>query len=168
MRTVLTGRSLWLDQLSPQPQRPTLNGSLEADVVVVGGGFTGLWTAYYLKQLNPSLSVVVVERHHVGFGASGRNGGWVVAEFACGLDKYAAMSSHDEALRLVRELHASVDEIGSRYVSAIAWKMPMYRRKKSSFNMPAGNCWSSHSGSRLIARPPGGLRTRRANSSAAE
>lgn len=112
MRTVLTGRSLWLDQLSPQPQRPTLNGSLEADVIVVGGGFTGLWTAYYLKQLNPSLSVVVVERHHVGFGASGRNGGWVVAEFACGLDKYAAMSSHDEALRLVRELHASVDEIG--------------------------------------------------------
>ena len=81
MRTVLTGRSLWLDQLSPQPQRPALNGSLEADVVVVGGGFTGLWTAYYLKQLDPSLSVVVVERHHVGFGASGRNGGWVVAEF---------------------------------------------------------------------------------------
>ena len=112
MRTVLTGRSLWLDQLSPQPQRPALNGSLEADVVVVGGGFTGLWTAYYLKQLDPSLSVVVVERHHVGFGASGRNGGWVVAEFACGLDKYAAMSSHDEAFRLVRELHASVDEIG--------------------------------------------------------
>ena len=79
---------------------------------MVGGGFTGLWTAYYLKQLDPSLSVVVVERHHVGFGASGRNGGWVVAEFACGLDKYAAMSSHDEAFRLVRELHASVDEIG--------------------------------------------------------
>ncbi|MEL0140399.1 MAG: FAD-dependent oxidoreductase, partial [Acidimicrobiaceae bacterium] len=109
---MLTGRSLWLDQLSPLPQRPALNGSLEADVVVVGGGFTGLWTAYYLKQLDPSLSVVVVERHHVGFGASGRNGGWVVAEFACGLDTYAAMSSHDQAFRLVRELHASVDEIG--------------------------------------------------------
>ncbi|MEM8706076.1 MAG: FAD-binding oxidoreductase [Actinomycetota bacterium] len=109
---MLTGHSLWLDELDPQPQRPALNGDFDVDVVIVGAGFTGLWTAHALKQRDPSLSVMIVERHHVGFGASGRNGGWIVAEFACGLDKYASMSSHDEAFRLVRALHDTVDVIG--------------------------------------------------------
>ncbi|MEO0493930.1 MAG: FAD-binding oxidoreductase [Actinomycetota bacterium] len=106
------GRSLWLDELPSRPQRAALSGGLDVDVVIVGGGFTGLWTAYYLKRLDPTLSVVVIERHHVGFGASGRNGGWVIAEFACGLGGYARRSSHDAAFRLVRELHATIDEIG--------------------------------------------------------
>ena len=73
-------RSLWLDGLpgSLEP-RPPLSGDVQCDVCVVGAGFTGLWTAYYLKTLQPDLRVVVVEREIAGFGPSGRNGGWVSA-----------------------------------------------------------------------------------------
>src|SRR5829696_1838974 len=74
--------SFWLessgDDLTP---RPALDGSAEVDVVILGAGFTGLWTAYCLLRRDPSLSVLVVEREIAGFGASGRNGGWCVADF---------------------------------------------------------------------------------------
>jgi len=59
--------------------RPSLNADVEADVAVVGGGYTGLWTAYYLKTLAPNLSIVVIESEQIGFGGSGRNGGWCSA-----------------------------------------------------------------------------------------
>ncbi|MEM9200970.1 MAG: FAD-binding oxidoreductase [Actinomycetota bacterium] len=103
--------SLWLDSIS-LPQRAALTGDFEADVAIVGGGMTGLWTAYYLKQLDPNRSVMVIERHHVGFGASGRNGGWIVGELASGVDSYARLSSHEAAMRLYRSVFDSVDEIG--------------------------------------------------------
>lgn len=112
------GQSMWLDELpGGLTQRAALNGDLTVDVVVVGAGFTGLWTAYYLKALDPSLSVLVVEREHVGFGASGRNGGWAVGELAAGVEKYARHSSLNESLRLTRAVFDSVDEIG-RVVAA--------------------------------------------------
>ena len=55
------------------------DGDLDVDVVIVGAGYTGLWTALSLLEAEPAMRVVVVERHHVGFGASGRNGGWCSA-----------------------------------------------------------------------------------------
>ncbi len=104
---------MWLDELPDGlAQRPALNGDLSVDVVIVGAGFTGLWSAYYLKTLQPSLSVLVVDREHVGFGASGRNGGWVVGELAAGIEKYAKHSSLEKSLRLTRAVFDSVDEIG--------------------------------------------------------
>ncbi len=106
------GRSLWLDELEEEAPRPALAGDRDVDVAIVGAGYTGLWTAYYLAQLDPSLSILVIEREHVGFGASGRNGGWAVAELAAGLDKYATRSSMDEAIRLTRAVFGTVDEIG--------------------------------------------------------
>src|SRR4051812_50204585 len=73
-------RSLWLDGLEESLEpRPALTSDISADVVIVGAGFTGLWSAYYLKQLQPDLRVVVVEREIAGFGPSGRNGGWASA-----------------------------------------------------------------------------------------
>ena len=67
--------SMWLDgvpgELAP---RPALSGSAEVDVAIVGGGYTGLWTAYYLKKADPSLRIAIVEKEIAGFGASGRNG----------------------------------------------------------------------------------------------
>ncbi len=69
--------SFWLEQLGPLERRPALEGLEEADVCIIGGGFTGLWTAYELRRADPGLRVVVLEAEHVGFGASGRNGGWV-------------------------------------------------------------------------------------------
>ena len=60
----------------PAP-RAGLPGDREADVGIVGAGYTGLWTAYYLKQLDPALRITVLEARFAGFGASGRNGGWL-------------------------------------------------------------------------------------------
>ena len=67
--------SHWFPQL-PTP-RPALPGDREADVCIVGAGYTGLWTAYYLTQADPSLRITILEARFAGFGASGRNGGWL-------------------------------------------------------------------------------------------
>lgn len=113
MGVVEVARSLWLDELEPRAvPRPALHGHREVDVAIVGGGFTGLWTAYYLSKLDPSLNVLVVEKTHIGFGASGRNGGWVVGELAAGIEKFAERCGLDESLRLTRAVFDSVDEIG--------------------------------------------------------
>lgn len=74
--------SFWLetcgDDLTP---RPRLQTSTEVDVAILGGGYTGLWTAYYLLRANPRLKVSVLEKEIVGYGASGRNGGWCSSKF---------------------------------------------------------------------------------------
>ena len=108
-----TNLSLWLATFpgSLEP-RPPLDGDSEVDVVIVGGGFTGLWTAYYLAERDPSRSILVVEREICGFGASGRNGGWCVGELATGVAGYARHSNHEAALRLMDYVHGSVDEVG--------------------------------------------------------
>jgi glycine/D-amino acid oxidase-like deaminating enzyme len=67
----------------PEPRVP-LDGDREADVCIIGAGYTGLWTAYELKRADPALDVVVVEREVAGFGASGRNGGWVLGAISTG------------------------------------------------------------------------------------
>lgn len=73
--------SFWLDTTRDLTrQRPRIDGDLHADVVIVGGGFTGLWTAYWTKKADPSKHVVILEREHIGFGASGRNGGWITGK----------------------------------------------------------------------------------------
>ncbi len=71
------GVSFWYDAIGLPSRRPPLSGDREADVCIVGGGFTGLWSAYYLKRAQPQLEIVVLEREFAGFGASGRNGGWL-------------------------------------------------------------------------------------------
>ncbi|MDO9355273.1 MAG: FAD-dependent oxidoreductase, partial [Solirubrobacteraceae bacterium] len=73
------GPGLWHATAPPHRANPPLRDDLEVDVAIVGGGFSGLWTAYHLLAAEPSLRVVVLERDVVGFGASGRNGGWLMA-----------------------------------------------------------------------------------------
>jgi ribulose 1,5-bisphosphate synthetase/thiazole synthase len=65
--------------------RPHLDGDIDVDVAIVGAGYSGLWSAHALLRADPSLRVLVIEREMVGFGASGRNGGWCVGELAGGL-----------------------------------------------------------------------------------
>lgn len=110
--------ALWIDRLDlgVEPRDP-LPGDRDVDVVIVGGGFSGLWTAYYLTQLDPSLQVLVIEKDFCGYGASGRNGGWVVGELAGPFEKYAKRSSRTEALRQARLVFDAVDEVG-RVISA--------------------------------------------------
>ncbi|MCY3539951.1 MAG: FAD-binding oxidoreductase [bacterium] len=105
--------SLWMDTLGTDlVPRPPLAGDTSVDVAIVGGGFTGLWTAYYLTERNPSLSVMVIEREICGFGASGRNGGWAVGELAGSQEAYARRAGAESADLLVEYIRASVDEIG--------------------------------------------------------
>jgi glycine/D-amino acid oxidase-like deaminating enzyme len=104
----------WRSVGGPPPPRPPLEGRAEADVAVVGGGYTGLWTAYYLKRADPSLRVIVLEAQHLGFGASGRNGGWVSGFFSGAPRIYEPPgSSHGTYQRLQREMFATVDEVAA-------------------------------------------------------
>ena len=95
----------------PSPSRPALPGDRDADVCIVGAGYTGLWTAYYLKRADPSLRVTILEARFAGFGASGRNGGWL-SGLAPG-NRQAAAKRHgrDGVLAWQRALNESVDEV---------------------------------------------------------
>ena len=107
--------SLWHDSTPDDwVARDPLPGDLTADVAVVGAGFTGLWTAYYLLRRDPTLRVVVLEAETAGFGASGRNGGWCSALFPASLDHLAGLpgADRDGALAQHAAMRASVDEVG--------------------------------------------------------
>lgn len=93
-------------------RRAPLPGDVDADVAVVGAGFTGLWTAYHLAVTDPSLRVVVVEREVAGYGASGRNGGWCSALFPASHTAVARRAGREAAQALARALQASVDDVG--------------------------------------------------------
>jgi glycine/D-amino acid oxidase-like deaminating enzyme len=106
--------SFWHDTVpgSLEPRDP-LQGDLDADVAIAGAGFTGLWTAYYLKKARPELRVVVCEREIAGFGASGRNGGWCSALFPASLSKLDRMGGRDAAIAMYRAMQQTVDEVGA-------------------------------------------------------
>ena len=109
--------SLWHDtagdDFTPRPElpRPTA-GSASYDVVVVGAGLTGLWSAYYLAQADPTLRIAVLEQEVAGFGASGRNGGWCSALFPTSWDNLARRDGPEGALRLHRAMQETVREVG--------------------------------------------------------
>ena len=105
-------RSMWLDgipgELTP---RPALAGPLDVDVAIVGAGFTGLWTAYYLKLADPHLRVAVLEREIAGFGASGRNGGWCHTTFPGSREAAEKTHGRQAVVDQQRALYATVPEI---------------------------------------------------------
>jgi glycine/D-amino acid oxidase-like deaminating enzyme len=105
--------SFWHDTVpgTLTPGEP-LPADTEADVVIVGAGFTGLWTAYYLAQNDPDLRVIVCEREIAGFGASGRNGGWCSALFPASLNKLERMAGREGAIGMQRAMQETVDEVG--------------------------------------------------------
>jgi glycine/D-amino acid oxidase-like deaminating enzyme len=94
----------------PVPGDP-LDGDRQADVAVVGAGFTGLWTAYYLKKTQPDLRVVLLEKEFAGFGASGRNGGWLTGELAGARERYAKTHGRAATQRLQRAMFEAIDEV---------------------------------------------------------
>jgi glycine/D-amino acid oxidase-like deaminating enzyme len=105
--------SWWWAELGGLPaSRSALDGDREADVCIVGAGYTGLWTAYELLRADPSLAVVVLEREVAGFGASGRNGGWVLGEISTGTRQRAAAGEAAIAA-LERAAQETVDEVGA-------------------------------------------------------
>src|ERR1700730_17220519 len=92
--------------------RPALPGPMEVDVAIVGAGYTGLWTAYYLKLAEPALRIVMLEREFAGFGASGRNGGWVSGFFSAPARVYERRGGRTGFLALQLAMFETVDEVG--------------------------------------------------------
>jgi glycine/D-amino acid oxidase-like deaminating enzyme len=107
----LATRSYWLGLDSYEPDAP-LEGSMQADLVIVGGGFCGLWTAYHLLKADPGMTVVVLEASAVGYGASGRNGGFAMTLIHRGLAPLVAAVGADQAKALHLGAVESIRTIG--------------------------------------------------------
>ncbi|TDC00500.1 FAD-dependent oxidoreductase [Nonomuraea longispora] len=105
------GVSFWYRQIGLPARRPPLPGPRDYDVAIVGGGYTGLWTAYYLKQADPGLRIAILEKEFAGFGASGRNGGWLSAEFAGSRKRHARTRGRQAMIDLQHAMFRSVDEV---------------------------------------------------------
>lgn len=104
--------SFWYADIGGIPDyRAALPGNITADVCIVGAGYTGLWTAYYLRKADPSIKVVVVEKEFAGFGASGRNGGWLSGGFSWSKEKYLKTSTREGVIAMERAMAGTVDEI---------------------------------------------------------
>jgi glycine/D-amino acid oxidase-like deaminating enzyme len=105
--------SYWLessqDDLTP---RPPLDGSEDVDVAILGAGYTGLWTAYYLLERRPELRITIVEREIAGFGASGRNGAWCAPDLNISMTRLARLHGEDAARRMQQATYDAVDEVG--------------------------------------------------------
>lgn len=105
-------RALWLEGLLPaEPAYPPLEGSTSADVCIVGGGFTGLWTALALKARSPETEVVLLDGDVCGGGASGRNGGFVMTWWSK-FPSLAKLCGPEAAVALCRRSEEAVSEIG--------------------------------------------------------
>ncbi len=103
----------WRDIGGPPAARPPLPGPMQADVAIVGAGFTGLWTAYYVKRAEPSLRVIVLEAEHAGFGASARNGGWLSGFFSGPARVYERRRPAGSYLALQRAMFDTVGEVAA-------------------------------------------------------
>jgi phytoene dehydrogenase-like protein len=97
------------DDLEP---RAALPDDITVDVAIVGGGLTGLWTAYYLLKRDPGLRVAVIEKHIAGFGASGRNGGWCSALFPTSATALERRHGRPAAIAMRQAMIDTVDEVG--------------------------------------------------------
>jgi glycine/D-amino acid oxidase-like deaminating enzyme len=100
--------SLWADSMPTGPPRAALTRDLDVDIAIVGAGFTGLWTAHHLAAADPTLRIAILEGEHVGFGASGRNGGWCSALAPMTVDRRVQQAMFDT----VRDIERTTVELG--------------------------------------------------------
>lgn len=107
----------WRDLGGAPAPRPALTADIDVDVAIVGAGYTGLWTAYHLKTLQPDLRVAILEARFAGFGASGRNGGWLTNTVTGGREGYARSHGRDAAVAQQAAMNravAAVQEVAVR------------------------------------------------------
>jgi glycine/D-amino acid oxidase-like deaminating enzyme len=104
--------SFWYADIGGLPSiRAALDGDTNADICIIGAGYTGLWSAYYLKKADPNLNIVVVEKEFAGFGASGRNGGWLTGGFAWSHEKYLTNGDETGVRSMVQAMGGTVQEV---------------------------------------------------------
>ncbi|WP_406081250.1 NAD(P)/FAD-dependent oxidoreductase [Micromonospora sp. NBC_00858] len=106
--------SYWYQEAGLPRSRPRLGGDVDVDVCIVGAGLTGLWTAYYLKRACPDLRLAVLEKEFSGFGASGRNGGWLSAEPAGQVTRWAKRQGRQAAVAMQHAMFDAVEEVIAR------------------------------------------------------
>ncbi len=134
--------SYWLetveDDLTP---RPPLTGSETVDVAILGAGLTGLWTAYYLLQHDPSLRVAIVEQQIAGFGASGRNGGWLSPGFPVSLPelerRFGQTNTVDLYNAMVQAVHESLRVLESEGIDADQEQAGSIRMARGAHQLPS-------------------------------
>jgi glycine/D-amino acid oxidase-like deaminating enzyme len=111
--TDYTKYSYWLETVGEDLNpRPALQCSADVDVAILGAGYSGLWTAYYLLRANPGLRIAVVEKEIVGFGASGRNGGWCSPKFPVTAAQLEERYGREATRALLLAMYETVDEVG--------------------------------------------------------
>ena len=104
--------SFWYGDIGGTPNvREPLVGDTHCDVAIVGAGYTGLWTAYNLMKSDPGLRIVMLEKEFAGFGASGRNGGWLSGEMGWSREHYAEKTGRQSVIDLQSAMWATVDEV---------------------------------------------------------
>lgn len=106
-----TDRAYWLTTREYSPS-PAVASNATADVAIVGGGYTGLSTAYHLKKLDPALRVVLLEGEVIGFGASGRNGGFAMTLFGLTMQLTKLRFGREQVLQAHRYMEQAVDYVG--------------------------------------------------------
>lgn len=105
--------SFWSEDIaSERVARPALTADRQADVCIVGAGYTGLWSAYELLRAQPSLDIVILEAETVGFGASGRNGGWVLGAIAGDREWWARRSGRAAVVAQDAAVRETVGHVG--------------------------------------------------------
>ena len=104
-------KSFWLDNYGPYTPEPSLQGDLQVDVAIIGGGFTGLSVAYNLRRASPGLQVAVLEAEVIGFGASGRNGGFSMTLFGLEPAVTKALFGHGRTVEAHRYMERAVDYV---------------------------------------------------------
>lgn len=104
--------SFWWRSIGTPVPRPQLHGEAKADIAIVGAGYSGMWTAYYLKSLDPSLDIALVDAEVAGFGAAGRNGGWC----SLNIPNFEVLAANpklaDDARAMLSHAFDMVDEVG--------------------------------------------------------
>jgi glycine/D-amino acid oxidase-like deaminating enzyme len=103
--------SLWQGKQNINYRKP-ISKNDSFDVVVIGAGFSGLWSAFHLKQFQPNLKIAILEKEYVGFGASGRNGGWASAEYPTSSNRLIKENGLKSYKNLRTAITKSIDEIG--------------------------------------------------------
>jgi glycine/D-amino acid oxidase-like deaminating enzyme len=102
--------SLWAANSTQSVKEFTPDSSY--DVAIIGGGFSGLWSAFHLKKLNPALSIAIFEARHCGYGASGRNGGWASSDYPVYRSTLEKRYGAETTQRLMDSLTGAIDELG--------------------------------------------------------